>query len=104
MFTNHVYLIYMYKQDLALNNLQWLVCHKTKPVGAKTLRFRIQINNYVSFTWLKRRSQVEYDNIYDGMFWPKEIRQLIDHCINNDLILEYTIIHYSVHGSMIVHI
>ena len=26
-----IYLIYMYKQDLALNNLQWLICHKTKP-------------------------------------------------------------------------
>ena len=23
-------LIYMYKKDLALNNLQWLICHKTK--------------------------------------------------------------------------
>ena len=21
----------MYKENLALNNLQWLVCHKTKP-------------------------------------------------------------------------
>ena len=21
----------MYKDDLALNNLQWLICHKTKP-------------------------------------------------------------------------
>ena len=21
----------MYEQDLALNNLQWLICHKTKP-------------------------------------------------------------------------
>ena len=31
MFTNHIYLIRMYKQDLALNNLQWLICHKTKP-------------------------------------------------------------------------
>ena len=30
MFTNHIYLIYMYKLDLALNNLQWLICHKTK--------------------------------------------------------------------------
>ena len=28
MFTN---LIYMYKQDSALNNLQWLIYHKTKP-------------------------------------------------------------------------
>ena len=31
MFTNHIYLIYMYKQDLALNNLQWFICHKTEP-------------------------------------------------------------------------
>ena len=29
MFTNHIYLIY--KPDLALNNLHWLICHKTKP-------------------------------------------------------------------------
>ncbi len=28
---NHIYLIYMYKEDLALNNLQWLICHKTQP-------------------------------------------------------------------------
>ena len=26
-----IYLIYMYKEDLALNNLQWLICHKTQP-------------------------------------------------------------------------
>ena len=26
-----IYLIYMYKEDLALNNLQWLICHKTEP-------------------------------------------------------------------------
>ena len=25
-----MYLIYMYKQDLVLNNLKWLICHKTK--------------------------------------------------------------------------
>ena len=30
-FTNHVYLIDMYEQDLALNNLQELVCHKIQP-------------------------------------------------------------------------
>ena len=26
-----IYLIYMYKEDLALNNRQWLICHKSKP-------------------------------------------------------------------------
>ena len=30
-YKSYIYLIYMYKEDLALNNLQWLICHKTKP-------------------------------------------------------------------------
>ena len=28
---NHIYLIQMYKRDLAFNNLQWLICQKTQP-------------------------------------------------------------------------
>ena len=28
---NPIYFIYMYKEDLALNNLHWLQCHKTQP-------------------------------------------------------------------------
>ena len=28
---NPTYFIYMYKEDLALNNLQWLICQKPKP-------------------------------------------------------------------------
>ena len=31
MLTNHIYQIYTNKQDLALNNLQWLICHQTQP-------------------------------------------------------------------------
>ena len=31
MFLEIIYLIYMYKKDLVLHNLQWLICHKTKP-------------------------------------------------------------------------
>ena len=40
-FTNYIYLIYMCKPDLVLNNLQWLICHKTKtkPHNLKTLIF-----------------------------------------------------------------
>ena len=30
MFTNYMDLIYIYKDNLALNNLKWLICHKTK--------------------------------------------------------------------------
>ena len=29
------YLIYMYKKGLELNNLQWLICLKTKPNQTK---------------------------------------------------------------------
>ena len=29
--TNDMYLIYKYKQDSALNNLQRMICHKTQP-------------------------------------------------------------------------
>ena len=28
---NHICLIYMFKEGLALNNLQWLLCRNTKP-------------------------------------------------------------------------
>ena len=28
---NPIYLINMYKEDLVLKNLQWLICHKTQP-------------------------------------------------------------------------
>ena len=28
---NPIYLINMYKEDLALYNLQWLICHKIHP-------------------------------------------------------------------------
>ena len=30
MYLEIIYLIYRYREDLALNNLQWLKCHKTK--------------------------------------------------------------------------
>ena len=30
-----IYLIYMYRKDLALNDLLWLICHKTKPNQTK---------------------------------------------------------------------
>ena len=26
-----IYLVYMQKENLALNNQEWLICHKTKP-------------------------------------------------------------------------
>ena len=32
-FTNHIYIINMYKEDLALNNLQCLICYETNPTN-----------------------------------------------------------------------
>ena len=37
-FTNHIYLIYMHKQDLALNNVQELICYKTQPTSLETIQ------------------------------------------------------------------
>ena len=30
MFTTHLYLVYIHKEDLALNNRHGLICHKSK--------------------------------------------------------------------------
>ena len=32
----------MYKPDFALNNLQWLICHKTKPNPVKNRNLTIR--------------------------------------------------------------
>ena len=40
-FTNPIYLIYMYKEDLALNSQQWLICHKSKAKQSKPKHWSI---------------------------------------------------------------
>ena len=39
-----IYLMYMDKMDLALNNLQWLICHKTQPNQTKPNLFLSQLS------------------------------------------------------------
>ena len=40
-----IYLVYIFKKDLALNNQQWLLCHKTKQNKTKlSVSLLIQIN------------------------------------------------------------
>ena len=34
----YINLTYMYKEDLAFNNLQWLICHKIKPIYQPTMQ------------------------------------------------------------------
>ena len=41
----------MYKEDLALNNLQWLMCHKTKPNQNPDYSVFIDLlNNLIDFS------------------------------------------------------
>ena len=42
----------IYEEDLALNNLQWLICHKTKPNqgrGTVVLPFAVRDNGVYTF-------------------------------------------------------
>ena len=39
-----IYLIYMYKQDLSLNNLQWLIRKLRKQSQSEEVRDEIQLN------------------------------------------------------------
>ena len=43
-----IYLIYMYKEDLVLNNLQCLICHKTKPNNVIVCEFDSHLVPYTS--------------------------------------------------------
>ena len=44
----------MYKEDLALNNLQWLICRKTQQINKQTCMFIIYLNhsNLAKFPFL----------------------------------------------------
>ena len=35
------YILYVYKEKLALNNLQWLICHKNQPNWTKSYIFNM---------------------------------------------------------------
>ena len=59
---NHIDLIYMYKEDLVLNNLQWLICHQTQPTCSNKSEkvslmyfgtiFKRGMNFYISYIYL----------------------------------------------------
>ena len=57
----------MNKKDLALNNQQWLICHKIKP-NKTTLyqKWGDQENNYVNFiAWVKNIMTDVNVKVYD---------------------------------------
>ena len=44
-FLEIIYMIYMYKKDFALNNQQWLIWHKTKPILGSIKWKRVSTNS-----------------------------------------------------------
>ena len=48
--TTHIYIIYIYKEDLALNNPQELICHKTQPNQTKSVSLCHSNNDNDSLT------------------------------------------------------
>ena len=56
MFIYHIYLIYRYKLDLTLNNLQWLICHK-----------KIKPNQTKQVTLFFLEEEVSYLNTEDAI-------------------------------------
>ena len=57
-----LYLIYMYKRDLVLNNLQGLICHKTKPNQTKP--YILVVGGYALFSYVPFRGSY--------IMWPKQ--------------------------------
>ena len=57
-FTNHINLIYIYRYDLALNNLQRLICHKTQPnqINHEQDVTRGQVLSEVQLVWIQNFS------------------------------------------------
>ena len=48
MYLEIIYLIYMYQKDLALNDVQWMICHKTKPnqITVRETDIQSQVESY----------------------------------------------------------
>ena len=63
---NHIYLIYMYKEDLALNNLQWLICHSFQPNQTKP-----NVNYLVNCNHFWRIHAVYYTGLELSSLCPK---------------------------------
>ena len=60
-----IYLIYVCKKDLTLNNLLWLICHKTKPNLSEISHSKVRVLgmtlNYIYI----------YQPLHSGRIWHK---------------------------------
>ena len=79
---NPLYLIYMYQEDLALNNPQWLICHKIKPNETNHSQFSLKIS-FLIFSSFFLFFIIGYYSLYkcaDGVRPPK--RGLLNMTLN----------------------
>ena len=58
---NHIFLIYMHEKNLAVNSLQWLICHKTQPNWCRETINNFSLEFSDTFPSCALRS---YDNIW----------------------------------------
>ena len=62
------YIFNMYKRDLSLNNLQWLICHKTKPYQTKLYQTKPNHCSWFGFYEVKERKKRFRWELYFAMF------------------------------------
>ena len=53
----------MYKEDLALNNLQWLICHKINPNQTKMQYWDIAVSAFESHFHFRTNTLKKYMNL-----------------------------------------
>ena len=100
MFANHIYLIhkYIYRErerqterqrerceDLALNNLQWFICHKTKPNETQSASVRIWNRSVEHITNddnpnITRRTDHHGERTYKPSVTPLVTAQMENNC------------------------
>ena len=76
---NPIYLIYMYKEDLALNNRQWFICRKTQPnkiiyicyICIKSIWNWITYNGWYAIKSNETKSYIFNIYIYIKRIWLK---------------------------------
>ena len=77
---NPIYLIYMYKEDLALNNPQWLICHKTRPKNVNEERdvlFFLNFFNSIKSNCCTKRNK----SLVSGSFPPPQVSDNLFYCL-----------------------
>ena len=105
MFTNHIYLIYMYIQDLALNNLQGLICHKTQQTtNQPTNQQRVHIiTRPASVTWFTRHRLKTNKKIVKLLTHPSiylSIYLVLLHCYSLFFFLFFLLFSIDCHGNL----